>query len=147
MKEKIFKLFFEKTSDTKIQFFRYLFVGGFAAVVNIGSLNLFTEVFNIYFLYSNVMGFILGLLVNYVLSRFLIFSKEKTNKEFLEFVIYALIGIIGLGLDTLFMWIGTSLIGIYYMLTKIISTGIVFIWNFLARKILYVIINKKGEEK
>ena len=29
----LYKLFVEKTNDVKIQFFRYLFVGGFAAVV------------------------------------------------------------------------------------------------------------------
>ena len=39
------KLFFEKTDDVKIQFFRYLFVGGFAAVINIGSLFVLKEFF------------------------------------------------------------------------------------------------------
>ena len=37
MKNLLYQLFIEKTDDTKIQFFRYIFVGGAAAVVNIGS--------------------------------------------------------------------------------------------------------------
>ena len=50
------------------------------------------------------------------------------------------IGVIGLGLDTLFVWIFTDSLKIYYMLSKIISTILVFIWNFGARKLLYKII-------
>ena len=40
----------EKTNDVKIQFLRYIFVGGIAAVVNIGSLYIFTDVFHLYYL-------------------------------------------------------------------------------------------------
>ena len=140
------KLFFEKTNDTKIQFLRYIFVGGFAAVINIGSLYIFTDVLHIYYLISNVISFILGLLCNYILSKLLIFTTEKQMNKFIEFITYAIIGVIGLGLDTLIIWIATNIIGIYYMLSKIISTGLVFIWNFVARKLLYVFIDKKNKK-
>lgn len=145
MKELLYNLFLKKTKNTKLQFFRYLFVGGFAAVVNIGSLYLFKECMGIYYLLANVIGFLLGLIVNYILSKLLIFTEENDVNKVVEFLTYAIIGILGLGLDTLFMWLGTSIIGIYYMLSKIISTGLVFIWNFFARKILYVILEKKGD--
>ena len=142
MKKLIYKLFLEKTEDTKLQFFRYIFVGGFAAVVNIGSLYVLTEFIHLHYLLANVLGFILGLITNYLLSKWLVFSKENNINKVTEFIIYAVIGIVGLGLDTGFVWLFTT-IGIYYMLSKIISTGLVFIWNFFARKIIYVIIDKK----
>ena len=142
MKKWLYKLFLEKTDDTKLQFFRYLFVGGFAAVVNIGSLYVFTEFAHLYYLVANVLGFLLGLLTNYLLSKWLVFSKENNLNKVTEFIIYAIIGVVGLGLDTGFVWLFTT-IGIYYMIGKIISTGLVFIWNFFARKIIYVIIDKK----
>ncbi len=141
MKKLLYKLFIEKTNDIKIQLFRYLFVGGFAAVVNIGALYIFTEVFNLYYLISNVLGFILGLITNYLLSKWLVFAKESQVNKALEFFIYALIGVVGLGFDTLFMWLFTSA-GLYYMISKIISTVLVFIWNFFARKGLYFIVGK-----
>lgn len=147
MKKLLYKLFVEKTTDIKLQFFRYLFVGGFAAVVNIGSLILFTEVFHLYYLISNVIGFLLGLIVNYVLSKWLIFTKEVKLNAILEFIIYAIIGVVGLGLDTFFMWIFTSVIGVFYMLSKIISTALVFIWNFLGRKGLYIAVDKIKEKR
>ena len=56
------KLFKEQTNNIFIQFFRYLFVGGFAAIVNIGMLYVFVDLLNIYCLISNIMSFILGLI-------------------------------------------------------------------------------------
>ncbi len=146
MKKILNKLLIEKTNDVKIQFLRYIFVGGIAAVVNIGSLYVFTEVAHLYYLLSNVLGFILGLVTNYILSKILVFAKEEKFNKVIEFTIYAIIGVVGLGLDTLFLWLFTSM-GLYYILSKIISTALVFIWNFGARKVLYVIAGKikKGE--
>ena len=149
MKNLLKKLFLEETDDTKLQFFRYIFVGGFAAVVNIGSLYVFKECIHMHYLIANVVGFILGLVTNYILSKWLVFTKENNVNAILEFTIYALIGVLGLAFDTLFMWIFTSKMGLYYMLSKIVSTGLVFIWNFFARKMIYVIIDKvikKGEK-
>lgn len=138
----LYKLFVEKTNDLKIQFFRYLFVGGFAAVVNIGSLYIFKEFMNLYYLLANVLGFVLGLITNYLLSKWLVFAKENKMNGAVEFTIYAIIGVVGLGLDTLFMWVFTEKAHVYYMLSKIISTALVFIWNFFARKALYIIADK-----
>ena len=146
MNKSFYKLFLEKTNDTKLQFFRYIFVGGVAAVKNIGSLYIFTEFLHIYYLFANVLGFILGLLTNYILSKCLVFSEENEINKITEFIIYAIIGVIGLGLDTGFVWIFTT-IGIYYMISKVISTGLVFVWNFFARKAIYVIIDKKKGRK
>lgn len=144
MKKILNTLFFQKTNNTKLQFFRYIFVGGIAAVVNILALYVFTDIFKVYYLLSNIVGFILGLIVNYVLSKWLIFSDKKNINKLFEFLIYSIIGIIGLGLDTTFMWIATSIYGIYYLLSKIFSTFIVFIWNFSARKLLYILISKRS---
>lgn len=144
MNQMLNKLFLEKTNDTKLQFFRYLFVGGVAAFVNIGSLYILTDIFKIYYIFSNIIGFILGLIVNYILSKWLVFSTEKSINKIFEFLTYALIGVIGLGLDTVLIWFLTETILIYYLLSKLISTFIVFIWNFSARKLLYILINKRS---
>lgn len=142
-----YKLVIEETNNTLIQFIRYLFVGGIAAVVNIGGLYIFNTVFNIHYLVANVISFILGLVVNYLLSKKFVFSKETSFSKILEFSIYTIIGVIGLALDTLFMWIFTDKIQLYFMISKIISTVLVFVWNFLGRKLIYVIIEKKSIKK
>ena len=134
------KLFRTKTNNTLIQFFRYIWVGGIAAIVNIGMLYVFTDILHLYYLFSNVLSFTLGLLVNYILSKKFVFQEKVTMNRMKEFIIYAIIGIIGLGIDTGLIWGFTSGLSIYYLISKIISTMIVFIWNFVARKVFYKII-------
>ena len=146
MKKMFDKIFIEKTNNTKIQFFRYIFVGGISAIINIGSLYIFTEIVNLYYLLSNILGFLLGLITNYVLSKILVFTNEEKFNKIIEFTIYTIIGLIGLELDTLLLWLFTSM-GVYYLFSKIISTSLVFIWNFGARKISYIIVRKIKENK
>ncbi len=140
MKKLIYKIFIEKTDNSLLQFIRYFFVGGVAAVVNIGMLFIFTDVCHIYYLVSNIISFTLGLIVNYILSKLLVFQDKVSLSASKEFIIYAIIGVVGLGIDTWLMSIFTDTFNIYYMLSKIISTLLVFIWNFGARKGLYKII-------
>lgn len=137
------RIFINKTKDTKIQFLRYIFVGGISAVVNILALYVFTEIFSIYYLISNGIGFVLGITTNYILSKIFVFSLENSKNRSTEIIIYIIIGILGLGIDSLIMWTTTSLIGVYYILSKVISTAIVFIWNFSIRKMMYLFIDKK----
>jgi len=125
-----------------VQFFKYFGVGLVAAVINIFSLYIFADILGFNYLIANIIAFSLGLITNYLLSKRIVFKSDNINK-ILEFILYGIIGIIGLGIDTLFLWIFTSKFKIYYMLSKIISTGITFIWNFLARKGLYYLASRK----
>ena len=82
MKQLLYRLCIEKTDDTKIQFLRYIFVGGTAAVVNIGSLFVLKECCHIYYLIANIIGFLLGLITNYLLSKALVISPSKKPMMF-----------------------------------------------------------------
>jgi putative flippase GtrA len=87
-------------------------------------------------LLSAPFAFLLGLIINYLLSIKWVFDKRNINKKSVEFVIFALVGIVGLLLNQVFIWFFTEIINLYYMLSKIISSGIVFLWNFSLRKYL-----------
>ena len=125
------------------QFLKYSIVGFIAAVVNISMLYVFTDMCKINYIISNVIAFILGLITNYILSKKMVFKNEEIKNGKLEFLIYAIIGVIGLILDTLILFLLVSKFKMYYMLGKIISTFIVFIWNFGARKIFYKLFGGK----
>lgn len=130
------KIFFAPTDNTWVQLFRYGFVGGTAFVVDFVALYLFTEVCHIYYLVSASLSFVLGLVVNYLLSTVWIFRDGKMKNRWMEFIVFALIGVVGLGLNALVMWFFTDLLSVYYMASKAISTAIVFLWNFFARKLI-----------
>lgn len=130
-------LFFKQTGDTRLQFIRYIGVGGFAAIVNIGGLVLCKEILNIHYLIANVIGFLLGLITNFFLSKKYIFTINSNMNRVFEFGIHGVISIAGLILDTLFIWVFTHFLELFYLLSKVLSTAIVFVWNFVARKVFY----------
>lgn len=132
-----------KLSDTSKEFIKYTFVGFIAAIVNIGMLYVFTDVLQIYYILSNILAFTLGLITNYILCKKFVFNLENINNKKLEFLIYALIGILGLLLDTFLIWCFVNKIGVHYMIGKIISTIIVFVWNFVLRKVFYKVLGGK----
>lgn len=134
--EKIQYVFKGKTNSTLLQLFRYTFVGGLAFLVDFGTLYILTEYFKIYYLVSAGIAFIFGLTINYFLSVKWVFNSRAMENRMLEFLLFALIGLIGLGLNELFLWILTDILLIYYLLSKIITTIIVYFWNFFARKFL-----------
>ena len=134
-------LFTEKTESTVVQLFRYTFVGGLAFIVDFGSLFILTEYLNLFYLISAGIAFILGLITNYALSVNWVFSNRTLDSKGMEFFLFTVIGLIGLGLNELLLWTLTDLLSIYYLFSKIITAIIIYLWNFFARK--YLLFNKK----
>jgi len=128
------KLLKDQTEKTNIQMFRYLFVGGAAFIVDFLSLFILTDFFGIYYLISAAIAFILGLIANYFLSISWVFNKRKLKNRHLEFGVFAVIGIIGLGFNEVFIWFFTQDLQIYYLVSKIFAAIIILFWNFFARK-------------
>lgn len=149
------KLFTGETDNTFIQFFRYCFVGGLAFVIDAGSLVVFKEALGMNTNLAAVISFILGLTVNYLLSTCWIFKNSKIKNRFAEFTAFAAIGIIGLLMNVAIIWFFEDFLGPrkplgslipqskYYIIGKLVSTVIVFVWNFCARK--FIIFDKNKE--
>lgn len=126
---------FEDGSKTILsQMVKYGLAGSIAFTVDIIALFLLTEFAGIHYLIAAVIAFCLGIITIYVLSVTWVFSKRTFSNKHHEFWIFALIGIVGLGLNELIMWTVTEFAHLHYMLSKLISTGIVFFWNFFNRK-------------
>ena len=134
MKNLLDQLFKKSTDKTSIQFLRYIFVGGVAFIVDFGSLYVLTDFFTIYYLISAAIAFTLGLITNYLLSISWVFNRRTFDNKKFEFGLFAIIGIIGLILNEVFIWFFTAELGFFYLISKIISAIIILFWNFYARK-------------
>ena len=128
------KLLKAPSDNVVIQLFRYGFVGGVAFLVDYGAMVLLTEWFGLNYLLSATISFILGLTTNYILSVSWVFDKRKVSNRWAEFLLFAAIGVVGLGLNSLFMYLCTDKWGVHYMISKVIATAIVFFWNFFVRR-------------
>ena len=127
-------LFTEKSDHRLIQLFRYGAVTVVSSAVDFGSLYLLTETIGIHYLVSAIIAYTLGLIVNYTLSILWVFHKKKLRSKVMEFVIFSLIGLLGMGLNELFLWVFTDVLELYFMLSRLISAGIGFVLKYALRK-------------
>jgi putative flippase GtrA len=118
------------------QLMRYTIVGGVAFVVDFGSLYCLAEFGKVHYLVSAALAFTLGLVVNYSMSVSWVFSRRNVSNRYAEFTIFAVVGVVGLGLNHVFMFFFTEKIALFYLQSKLISTALVFLWNFFGRKLL-----------
>jgi putative flippase GtrA len=125
-----------KTDNTFLQLIRHTFVGGFAFLIDFGTLFMLTEYLDFHYLLSAGIAFTLGLVTNYLISIRWVFATRNFSNKKLEFIMFMVIGLVGLGLNELFIWIFTDLFAIYYLLSKILTTMLVYLWNFFARKMI-----------
>lgn len=136
------------------EFIRYVIVGGISFLADFGTLTLFEELIfrqqtDWQIFISTAAGFIVGLLINYILSLIFVFrAKDNKNsgKSVGDFIIFTLVGVIGLAITEVLMHLGVNVLGFHYMITKIVTAGIVLIWNYLGRKIL-IFNRSKGEKQ
>jgi putative flippase GtrA len=138
-----------KTKTNKLirEFLRYAVVGGIAFLFDAGALAFCREIIfkgsgsEAVMAISVAAGFIVGLVVNYILSILVVFKtaeQQKKGKTVKAFLIFAVIGLIGLGLTELGMYLGVKIVGstgLWYLLVKCFVAGAVLVWNYIGRKI------------
>ena len=131
------KLLFDKPHHSGVQLLRSFYIGILATFLDIFLLFFLKEYLHFYYLLSAGISYIVGMIANYLLSNKWAFDYRLLEKrKFLEFSIFFAITLAGLVFLEIIMWVFTSLFGLYYLLSKVIATLLVFIWNFTARKII-----------
>ena len=117
------------------QMIKFGFVGFLCFFIDWGIMVFLTEVFGINPLISSTISFTVSVTVNYILSVTFVFETDKNANKGSQFVIFVLLSIVGLGVNELCMRLGTDLLGIHYMITKVGATAVVMVYNFITRKI------------
>lgn len=116
------------------QIMKFGVVGVIAFVIDYGLMVLLTEVFGVDYLLSATISFTVSVIFNYLASMRYVFSHKEGMSRRREFVIFVVLSVIGLGINDLFMWLGTDLLHIDYRITKLVATFVVMVWNFVTRK-------------
>jgi len=113
------------------KFLKFGVVGFSGLFVDFGFTYLCKEIFKIPKYISNAIGFILAASSNYVLNR--IWTFHSTNPEvMLEYSKFILISIIGLGINTLVLYILVNKYKKHFYLSKLFAIAVVTLWNFIA---------------
>lgn len=116
------------------QFMKFGVVGIIAFVIDYGLMVLLTEVFGVNYLISATVSFTVSVVFNYIASMRYVFRHKEDMSRRREFAIFVVLSVIGLGINNGLMWLGTGLLGISYLITKLFATAVVMLWNFVTRK-------------
>lgn len=123
-----------KTQSVWIQIFRYLVVSGASLALDFAALWALTELASLHYLASAALSYAAGLVLNYYLSRLWVFHSSKLKSQAAEFSIFALIGVVGLGVNELILWASVGLLGLHYLVGRGVSAIIGYAWKYVARK-------------
>ena len=121
------------------QFLRYLVTGGLAFVVDFGLFALCLYVFDWHYLLANLVGLVAGLVLNYTMSIVWVFTaceRAVEKRKVMEFSLFALVGIAGVGINQLLMFLMVGVFDWNEMVSKMVAAVLVLMWNFGARKLM-----------
>ena len=86
---------------------------------------------------SATFGFLGGVLVAYFLSiRFVFGNRNLRNKPATELLTFSTVGLGGLLVTQLVLWVGIELMGSNPEISKVSAAGFTFLFNFMVRKLL-----------
>jgi len=129
-KNYIYKLF--QNQDVKL-FIRYVIFAGFATLVDLGLLYSLTEFLHIWYFYSAIFSYFIGMITNYLLNKYLNF--RNISKQIIpQFGLFAAVALVGLGLNQLILYYLVEFVKLWYMMAKIIAIFIVMFWSFYGHK-------------
>lgn len=118
------------------EYYKYCIVGVFITGLDFSMLAFQVEILKVYYLLAACLAYILTAAVHYILSANYVFKDSKTPKNFKYFLYFAFLGAIGLGLLEGLMYYFVEKMDMYYLLAKVFATGIIFSFNFTAKKYL-----------
>ncbi len=115
----------------------YLIVGGLTTLVSILVYALFTKVFNVNYMLSNVISWIVSVSFAYVTNKKFVFKSKCDNEMDVLFEIYQFFKyrLFSLVIDILLMYVFVEIINIDDMIAKVIVQVIVIALNYVFSKL------------
>ncbi|MBR5641927.1 MAG: GtrA family protein [Firmicutes bacterium] len=113
----------------------FVIVGCTVTLLDFIMLHAFTERAGMWYLASAALAFTISTIINYLLSMKFVFKGREGRDKKEEFLVFAILNLIGLGLTTLLMWLLVDKAGLYYMFAKVFVSATVMFWSFFSRKI------------
>ncbi|MBR6562507.1 MAG: GtrA family protein [Clostridia bacterium] len=151
---------FKKYEKLIKEMLRYLVAGGSAFVFdlitktllhsfvlpeNMGVFSIFGFENEVRVTLATAAGFTVGLIVNYIISIFFVFTEEgqkEKGKGLKPFLIYLAVSLVGLLINIAITQLGCNLFSVgkedtfMFMFISCFAAGVVLIWNYVGRKLL-----------
>lgn len=113
------------------KFIKFALVGGLGFIIDFGLTWIFKEKLKFNKYYANAIGFCAAATSNFYLNRSWTF-QSKDPEIWLQYYKFILISLIGLGLNTIVIYLFEKNTNLSFYWSKIIATILVVLWNFSA---------------
>jgi putative flippase GtrA len=115
---------------------RYLAASALALGVDFGLYVALIRLAEVNYLAAAPIGFACGLAAVYLLSVGWVFGYRRLADRRAEFAVFAAIGLVGMAINQGIIYATIQWMPGSYEIAKLISAGMVFCFNFMARKLL-----------
>jgi putative flippase GtrA len=114
------------------QFSTFLSVSVAAFVVDYGTLIILRQAFGLDPVWGALAGYVAGGILSYALNRRHTFETERSHAE--AGWRFAAVMVVGFSLTGLFMYVFADRFEMPYIAARVLTTGLVFCWNFVAHR-------------
>lgn len=125
-----------KNNPAAAQFIKFAIVGGLGTVLDYTTYLVFTRVLGVWYIFASLAAFIVGLTNNFLLNKFWTFRKVKVSggagKQFAQ---YTLVSLVGISIHTGIMFLLVEGLKLNDVVARLIATGVVLVWNYIANKL------------
>lgn len=116
------------------QFLRFTATGVSSFAIDFGLMVFFKECLGFHYLVASGLSFCGAGVYNYFLSVKWVYYTRRKKTSPVTVIVFLTLAAIGLLLTQILMWLLVDNVGLYYMLSKVVSGIIVSFYNFLSRK-------------
>ncbi len=119
--------------QTLKQFIKFGIVGFLSFLVDAGIYLIVTRYLFVFYIIAKMISFVLAATNSYIFNRAWTFRSKNAQigQEFSKFFI---ISAIGLGLNSLIMFLAVDKIKLHDLVSLVIATALTMFWNFTANK-------------
>jgi putative flippase GtrA len=131
MNNKISNLF--KTPNF-VELIKFAFVGALGTIVNLSILYTLTELFNVYYIISETIAFLVSVLHNYILNKIWTFKENLHERIFTKYFKYIMINLISLCINLTILFFLVEFYGFWYIFAEVVAISCAFLNNFIVNK-------------
>lgn len=114
---------------------RFFVVGLLGSAIDFGFTYLFKEILKVNKFVSNAIGFILAATFCFFLNKYWTYGSQ-TPLAWKEFLVFFAVSLIGLGINSLTLYLLADKAKIHFYLSKCFAIMVAGVWNFLANLLI-----------
>ena len=116
------------------QYLQFITVGGLGVIINLTLLFMLTEFLGIFYIFSEMIAFLIATIHNYFLNKVWTFKEKFRENSVQKLIQYLTVSLFGLMINLSILFIVVEFFGIWYIISELFGTGASSFLNFYGNK-------------